>query len=96
MNFFATARPACVNTNHSFGDEGLTATGWGRVEFSGDTSNDLLKVGLNVYDRDKCNGHYQNLSNRILSKGIDEKTQVCAGGGLGESKDTCQVGTISR
>lgn len=91
VNLLLSARPACVNTETNFDSTNLTATGWGKLEYLGDTSNDLMKVNLIVYDNEKCNSHYKDLSQRVLQNGIEGKSQLCAGGSPDMSKDTCQV-----
>lgn len=66
------------------------ATGWGTLQYGGETSDYLMKVTLKYFDWDECQEAYKNVSSRRLANGIDDDRQICAGG-RNEEKDTCQV-----
>lgn len=84
-------RPLCIQTEMELPPYSPIATGWGRLQFGGDTSDYLMKVTLKYYTWEECEATYQNVSSRRLPVGIDDKSQLCAGG-RNEEKDTCQVG----
>lgn len=54
-----------------------------------------LQVTLKYFTTEECRKTYENVSTRKLPVGIDEETQVCAGG-RNEEKDTCQVSCAKR
>ncbi|XP_030757929.1 serine protease snake-like isoform X2 [Sitophilus oryzae] len=81
-------KPASLHNTSTISRKILTAIGWGRTDFAGPSSNDLLKVNLEVYSKARCNPFYKNVNK--LSRGIDNKIQICAGGQRNETKDTCQ------
>lgn len=85
-------QPACINIESHI-NKFVEAVGWGKTGYAGDTTNNLLKVTLEIYNNTICRKNYSNLSKVVLAHGILEEKQVCAGGGLNESKDTCQVPT---
>ncbi|CAG9828621.1 unnamed protein product [Diabrotica balteata] len=78
-------RPACLNLNHDLGGQGI-ATGWGKTDFAGDSSDTLLKVTLDIYDNQKCMKTFPP-NDKELPRGI-ESTMLCAGR-LEGGKDTC-------
>ncbi|KAF7277349.1 hypothetical protein GWI33_008527, partial [Rhynchophorus ferrugineus] len=80
-------RPACLHTTTSISSKLLTAVGWGRTDFAGPTSNDLLKVDLRTFTKNQCTPFYKNA--KKLPKGIDNNIQICAGGADKQIKDTC-------
>ncbi|KAF2883263.1 hypothetical protein ILUMI_22910, partial [Ignelater luminosus] len=82
-------QPACLNTEFQI-NKFVEAVGWGKTAFTGDSTNNLLKVFLEIYSNAICRKSYINLSKVVLRDGILDEKQVCAGGGLNESKDTCQ------
>lgn len=49
-----------------------------------------MKVDLVYYNNSECGKHFVGLGERQLGVGIDDQTQLCAGG-VGEAKDTCSV-----
>lgn len=51
-----------------------------------------MKVTLKYFSWEECQIAYENVSSRRLPIGIDDQSQVCAGG-RNEEKDTCQVVT---
>lgn len=83
--------PACLQTKYDLAATSPIATGWGRLGFAGETSDELMKVTLVYYSNQQCRQSYQNIPQRRLPEGITDDTQICAGGRKDESKDTCQV-----
>ncbi|KAF7282600.1 hypothetical protein GWI33_002319 [Rhynchophorus ferrugineus] len=81
------ARPAQLHNTTDIPSNILTATGWGRTDFAGPTSNDLLEVVLKTYTFSECSAFYRK--NNRLANGLDDNTQLCAGGEGEEVKDTC-------
>lgn len=82
--------PACLQTTHHLAEhETPSATGWGRLGYIGETSDELMKVNLSYFTNDQCRQVYANVPQRRLPNGIIDRTQLCAGG-IDESKDTCQ------
>lgn len=59
------------------------------VEYSGDKSDPLLKVTLDLFTYAECNDTFQYDKNRRLRDGIVDATQFCAGSRT-DNKDTCQ------
>lgn len=84
-------RPLCLQTEKELPPYNPIATGWGRLQFGGETSDYLMKVTLKFFSWEECQTVYQNVSKRRLPIGIDDDSQICAGG-RNEEKDTCQVG----
>lgn len=83
-------QPACISMELNT-SQTVEAIGWGKTSFAGAASNDLLRVSLEIYDIKTCRDNYIDSFKRVLPDGILEETQVCAGGGLDEVRDTCQV-----
>ncbi|XP_063907522.1 serine protease snake-like isoform X1 [Zophobas morio] len=81
------SRPACLYLDSKITKKRAIATGWGHTSFNGATSNDLLKVVLDLFDQSTCGAYYQNY--RKVSQGILDNLQVCAGS-VDATKDTCQ------
>ncbi|RZF45072.1 hypothetical protein LSTR_LSTR002033 [Laodelphax striatellus] len=76
------SRPACLHNDRYLAENHATASGWGFTE-NGTKSTSLLKVQLEIIERDKCNEYYQeNVS-------IDDNRMICAGDLIGR-KDTCR------
>lgn len=89
VQFSKYIRPACLNTEKSISSNILVASGWGRIEFAGDQSDILLKVGLNVINNQLCNRLYRlETKKKSIPKGIAQ-SMLCAGD-LNGGKDTCQ------
>ncbi|XP_063907353.1 serine protease snake-like [Zophobas morio] len=84
LNSFS--RPACLYSKEEITAEKAIATGWGQTEFGGTSSNDLLKVTLELTDPNACTRLYRPW--RRLQNGILSESQICAGSQLGN--DTCQ------
>ncbi|CAK9824499.1 Serine protease snake [Anthophora retusa] len=90
VTFNEWIRPCCLP--YSLPDTGIdgkaTATGWGRVDWADDASNDLLKVTISLVSQPQCNRTFLNgEKNSRLELGIVDEWMICAGE-LG--KDTCQ------
>lgn len=83
-------RPLCLQVEKELPTYSPIATGWGRLQFGGETSENLMKVTLKYFSWEECQEAYKNVSSRRLPNGIDDDRQVCAGG-RNEEKDTCQV-----
>lgn len=76
-------RPACLPRLGSMPST-LIATGWGRLEYFGETSDTLQKVELPQVNQQECLRKIQiSIPNYKLRSG-----QICYGGV--EGKDTCQ------
>lgn len=63
------------------------ATGWGYTEAAGQTSDELMKVELDIINNPQCNSYFEEGK---LDQGI-VSSQLCAGV-LSGSKDTCNGG----
>ncbi|KAL1397388.1 hypothetical protein pipiens_009798 [Culex pipiens pipiens] len=83
--FTRQIRPACLWTGHNLNISSAIATGFGRTEFDGSTSDVLMKVQLDVLDKAECNGF---TTSRKFKMGLIEG-QLCVGSHSG-GKDTCQ------
>lgn len=88
--FSAYIRPACLHKDFEIPTEKAIATGWGKTQFAGEGSDDMLKVTLELFSVKRCNDSYRNQIGRRLPNGIKDDVQVCAGSNTQE-KDTCQV-----
>lgn len=89
-------RPACLHTEKALPYKNALASGWGKIDFAGDDSKDLLKVKLEIFPVGKCNYTYRRdilLPDSPLKDGILDDLMICAGSST-EQKDTCQVGQI--
>lgn len=80
--------PACLYTNWTVSEK-LIATGWGKVDFFGESSSHLMKVDLNYVDFEQCARSYEDVSKTKLRNGIVDELQVCAG--RPDGGDTCPV-----
>ncbi|KAJ3644249.1 hypothetical protein Zmor_026917 [Zophobas morio] len=85
LNSFS--QPACLYLDSEIRSERAIATGWGYTSYGGSTSNDLLKVVLDLFNQSTCSQYYQN--HRRVTQGILDNLQVCAGSVKGNN-DTCQ------
>lgn len=86
-------RPACLHTEYQLRYEKALASGWGKIDFAGDDSKDLLKVKLEIFPVDKCNRTYRRDILQVdspLKYGILDEYMICAGSSK-DHKDTCQV-----
>ncbi|KAJ8978396.1 hypothetical protein NQ317_006303 [Molorchus minor] len=85
-------RPACLQTQRNIPYKNAIASGWGKIEFSGGTSDDLLKVVLEFFTTEQCNKTYRrdiNGPTTDLRQGILDDYMLCAGSSK-DFKDTCQ------
>lgn len=89
VQFSKFVRPACLFTKTSVPQRIAIASGWGQTSYSGDNSDKLLKVQLNIYDNSYCTKAYQKEinGNQQISKGI-VASMLCAGE-LKGGRDTC-------
>lgn len=91
ITFSPYIRPACLPEKYEITNSVLVATGWGRTDFRGSTSQVLQKVGLELFTEDECNITYADAARTTqLRNGILPAQQFCAGSHT-EKKDTCQV-----
>lgn len=88
------ARPACLYSNREIQAKKAIAIGWGLTSIGGPSSDVLLKVTLDLFDHSTCNKTYKKQISRKLKDGIIDDIHFCAGS-VGDSKDSCQVSTIS-
>uniref|UniRef100_A0A1B6KIN2 Peptidase S1 domain-containing protein n=2 Tax=Graphocephala atropunctata TaxID=36148 RepID=A0A1B6KIN2_9HEMI len=77
--------PACLDVEGAMKESRVLATGWGRTEYLGEASPNLLKVTLNIIARKDCN----KVFNRPSKYGRLDNSRMCAGD-LQGGKDTCQ------
>jgi len=84
VTFTKNIRPACLWQTSAINATKTVATGWGYTETAGQTSDELMKVELDIIDNVQCNRYFEDAK---LDNGILE-TQLCAGD-LAGSKDTC-------
>lgn len=82
------ARPACLWQTQSINNSKAIATGWGKIDYTGPTSDVLLKVQLNVIPNNECR-QYVEADQKKLKQGVVD-SQLCAGV-LAGGMDTCQV-----
>jgi hypothetical protein len=88
VEFSSYVKPACLYGGRNVSEQ-LIATGWGKLEYFGESSSHLMKVDLNEIAHEECAKSYSNVSPRKLQYGIMDNLQVCAGDVDG--KDTCPV-----
>lgn len=79
-------RPVCLSQERYISDQRAVATGWGATEFAGPSSEDLLKVGLDILDLNLCKTAFEDHQEIIVND-----NQICSGI-LAGKKDTCQGG----
>lgn len=77
---------ACLDTIRNHTERKMTVTGWGKTEFSGQSSSHLLKAELDVVDNRKCRSLYRP-DRKSTPAGIRDDVMICAGG----KSDTCYV-----
>lgn len=78
-------RPACLWQDNQIRNERAIATGWGHTEFVGASSDELLKVILDIQHLENCQNVFDETSFVI------NENQICAGVDQGGA-DTCQGG----
>nr|XP_019931520.2 serine protease snake-like [Aedes albopictus] len=86
--FTKMLRPACLWTRQELNMTQALATGFGRTEFAGTTSDQLMKVQLDVFGANECNFLSSSSMQRKFPRGIISG-QICAGS-LRDNRDTCQ------
>lgn len=97
FNLNTWVRPACLHLERNLPYQNALASGWGKIDFAGDDSKDLLKVKLEIFPIDKCNQTYRRdilKPDSPLRDGIVDEFMICAGSSI-DKKDTCQVSTAS-
>lgn len=80
-------RPLCLPDTRTIKERSAVASGWGRVGWVDDLSNQLLKVTLELFPFQECHDSYG--VSRKLPNGIVDETQICAGS-RSDEKDTCE------
>ncbi|XP_017783264.1 PREDICTED: venom protease-like [Nicrophorus vespilloides] len=86
VNFTDYVKPACLNVEkNSTNGQVLTATGWGRTQFGGDTSDHLQKIEIFETKNSDCTLKYKY--DPKLTLGVVDDWQICASA---PGKDTCQ------
>lgn len=91
ITFNQFMRPACLPETYNTVVHNAIASGWGRTDYSGSTSQVLMKVVLELFTEDECNATYLDASRTTqLRFGILTEQQFCAGSHT-EKTDTCQV-----
>ncbi|XP_053696516.1 serine protease snake-like [Sabethes cyaneus] len=83
--FTKLVRPACLWTGFDLNITKVIATGFGKTEFTGETSDILRKVQLDVLEQSECISLSRD---RKFTRGIID-SQICVGSQEG-AKDTCQ------
>ncbi|KXJ82932.1 hypothetical protein RP20_CCG010586 [Aedes albopictus] len=79
-------RPACLYGEETAPSETAIATGYGKLAYEADFSNELMKVALQIYDKERCNKNYAGI--KELREGMKDG-QLCAGDTRG-GYDTCK------
>lgn len=87
VEFTKYIRPACLLQTQSIVSPSAIATGWGYTETAGQTSDELMKVELDVIANKDCEKFFEDVK---LGKGIIG-SQMCAAV-LSGNKDTCNGG----
>lgn len=87
FRFTKFIRPACLWQTPNINSSKTIATGWGYTEALGQTSEELMKVELDIINNSDCNSF---LVDAKLDDGIQD-SQMCAGVLTGK-KDTCNGG----
>ncbi|KAG8234529.1 hypothetical protein J437_LFUL011105 [Ladona fulva] len=80
--------PACLSENRTLPGKQALATGWGRVEYFGDTSPNLLIKHLQILELSVCEEAFKHITKKTLSMGF-VPSMLCAGV-LPGKRDTCQ------
>jgi len=80
-------RPLCLPETRTIKETHGIASGWGRIGWTDDLSEQLLKVTLDLFPFGECHESYG--TNRKLPDGIKDDQQVCAGS-RSDEKDTCE------
>lgn len=86
--FTKMLRPACLWTSSELNMTQAIATGFGRTDFGGTSSDQMLKVQLDVFDASACGYLNSMATKRKFPRGVIS-SQICAGS-LRDNRDTCQ------
>jgi hypothetical protein len=87
VEFSSLIRPACLWQSSQLNSDKVTAIGWGSVASYGATSDDLMKVEINVYNNRECARQFEDNDYNI----VINDNQICAGV-LAGGRDTCDGG----
>ncbi|XP_063911591.1 serine protease snake-like [Zophobas morio] len=87
IKFNSFVRPACLNPNFHIPVAKVVATEWNRTENTENSSEDLLKVTLDIADYELCNNSYPATSR--LKNGIINDMHLCTRSGNAQNS-TCQ------
>lgn len=93
LNFDVNTRPACLHTEKTINVDKALATGWGKIEQHGETSDNLLKVTLERFSVQECNNVFRRDISKVgstIGQGILDDYMICYGSRT-DRKDTCQV-----
>lgn len=82
--FSTRIRPICLSQMSTIVDKKALASGWGATEYAGSSSDDLLKVGLDILDLNLCKRAFSDYEDIIITD-----NQLCSGI-LAGKQDTCQ------
>jgi len=74
VKFTKFIRPACLYPSDTITKKSAIASGWGYTEVAGPTSDELLKVELDIIPNDRCSAIFNDESNYNI-----DNTQLCAG-----------------
>lgn len=95
VTFSRFMRPTCLPESYEPDRVKAIATGWGRTDYRGASSQVLMKVTLELFTEDECNATYLDAARTTqLRYGILPEQQFCAGSHT-EKKDTCQVNKMN-
>ncbi|XP_062552704.1 serine protease snake-like [Armigeres subalbatus] len=86
--FTKMLRPACLWAGREINTTQALATGFGHTEYGGKSSDQLMKVQLDVFDASACNYLNSGSVRRKFPQGVID-SQICAGS-LRDNRDTCQ------
>ncbi|KAL1117766.1 hypothetical protein AAG570_004081 [Ranatra chinensis] len=81
-------RPVCLHNDPVIPVSTGVATGWGRTDFVGDTSPQLMEVELTLVEGEDCENLLGRSNGTRLPRGLDPEIMLCAGEKEG-GKDTC-------
>lgn len=95
VRFSNFIRPACLHQNRDIGENKALATGWGHTGNSDDSasSDELLKVQLDIFDINKCVRYFRDSGNRAETSIVINQNEICAGV-LSGGRDTCRGGIL--
>nr|XP_022908284.1 serine protease snake-like [Onthophagus taurus] len=80
-------KPACLQSKFELENNNLTITGWGALEFGGQSHSYLQKAPLRSLPAENCARSLPKQAK--LANGFDEELQIC-GGDLETMVDACQ------